>query len=81
MEDCLIGQIQLFPYGFVPMGWALCNGQTIAVTQNQALFSLIGNKFGGNGATTFALPNLAGCEPNPNCAYYIATQGIYPSRS
>ena len=47
--DYFLGQIELFPYGFVPMGWLLCNGQILQIQQYSALFSLIGNKFGGNG--------------------------------
>ncbi len=76
--DTFIGEIQVFPYGFAPVGWKLCNGETLQVIQYQALFSLVGSKFGGNGATTFALPDLRGMEPNPGVKYYIATEGIYP---
>ncbi len=79
--DAYIGQIQLFAFGFVPMGWAQCAGQTMQIMQNQALYSLIGITYGGDGKTTFCLPNLVGCEPNPNSSYYIAIQGLYPSRS
>jgi len=75
-----IGQIQLFPFTYTPMGWALCNGATLAVVQNQALFSLIGNKFGGDGKTNFMLPNLANTSPVPGMEYYIATTGLYPTR-
>ena len=50
----------LFPFSFAPTGWALCNGQLIAISQNQALFSLLGTTFGGNGTTNFALPDLRG---------------------
>ena len=77
--DCLIGQIELFPYNFIPMGWLPCEGQIISISQNQALYSLIGNTFGGNlQQNTFALPNLKGAEPLPQMKYYIATQGLYP---
>jgi microcystin-dependent protein len=78
--DYLLGQIILFPYGFVPMGFMLCNGTILTIQQNTALFSLLGNKFGGNGTTTFALPNLANTSATPGMEYYIATQGIYPTR-
>lgn len=78
--DAYIGQIQLFAFGFAPLGWSQCLGQTLQIMANQALYSLIGNKFGGDGRTTFCLPNLTGCEPNPNSCYYIATQGLYPPR-
>lgn len=75
-----IGQIELFPYGFAPRGWALCNGALINIITNQALYALLGNRFGGDGRTTFALPNLLGAEPVPNTNYYIALQGYFPTR-
>jgi len=53
-----IGEIKLFPYGFVPDGWALCDGSVLSIAQNTALFSLIGTMYGGNGSTNFALPNI-----------------------
>ncbi len=55
-----LGEIRLFPYGFTPRGWASCNGQILAIATNQALFSLLGTTYGGNGVTTFALPDLRG---------------------
>lgn len=55
-----IGQIQLFGFNFPPRGWAQCNGQILSIAQNTALFSLIGTYYGGNGQTTFALPDLRG---------------------
>jgi microcystin-dependent protein len=55
-----IGQIQAFGFNFPPRGWAFCNGQILPIAQNQALFSLLGTTYGGNGQTTFALPNLQG---------------------
>ncbi|QNU67727.1 tail fiber protein [Ruminiclostridium herbifermentans] len=78
--DYLLGGIALFPYNFTPIGWLPCEGQTLYIQQYQALYSLIGNKYGGNGTTTFALPNLKGAEPLPGMKYFIATEGIYPSR-
>lgn len=78
--DVFLGLITIFPYGFVPRGWMLCDGTLLPVTQYQALYSLIGNKFGGNGSTNFALPNLQGGEPIPNTRYYIAIEGLYPTR-
>ena len=79
--DYLIGDIVLFPYSnFIPMGWMSCEGQVLQVAQNQALFSLIGNKFGGNGTTTFALPDLRNAIPLNGMKYFIATAGIYPTR-
>lgn len=79
--DYYIGQIQLFPYNYAPQDWLFCQGQTLQVMQNQALFSLIGIKFGGNGSTTFMLPDLRGTEPIPGMQYAICTQGIYPPRN
>ena len=58
MADPFIGQISLFSFAFPPKGWAHCNGQLLPIAQNQALFSLLGTTYGGNGVTTFALPNL-----------------------
>jgi len=58
MADPFIGQIALFSFAFAPKGWAFCNGQLLAINQNQALFSLLGTTYGGNGVTNFALPNL-----------------------
>lgn len=55
-----IGQIQAFGFNFAPRGWALCNGQLLSIAQNTALFSLLGTTYGGDGQTTFALPNLQG---------------------
>ena len=60
MADPFIGQISLFGFAFAPRNWAQCNGQTLAIAQNQALFSLLGTTFGGNGVSTFQLPNLQG---------------------
>lgn len=75
-----IGQIELFPYGFAPVGWMLCNGAILNVQQNVALFSLLGAKFGGNGTTTFGIPNLMDASPIVGTDYYIALTGIYPTR-
>lgn len=79
--DYILGQIVLYSFPFAPMGFMSCEGQILQVAQNQALFSLIGFTYGGNGSTTFALPNLKGAEPLPNMKYYIAVEGLYPQRS
>lgn len=77
-----IGGIALFPYSFTPRDWMPCEGQILNISQNQALFSLIGNTYGGSQAqNTFALPNLKGAEPLPTMKYYISIYGLYPSRS
>jgi microcystin-dependent protein len=64
MTQPYIGEIQLFGFNFNPRGWAFANGATLAISQNTALFSLIGTIYGGNGQTTFQLPNFAGRAGN-----------------
>src|ERR1700720_2838387 len=66
MSNAFLGQISMFGGNFAPRNTALCNGQTLPIAQNQALFSLMGTTYGGNGQTTFALPNLQG-----NCAIHV----------
>jgi microcystin-dependent protein len=63
MSEPYIGQIQPFGFNFAPRGWAFCNGQILGIAQHTALFSLIGTNYGGNGSTTFALPDLRGRVP------------------
>jgi microcystin-dependent protein len=63
MPQPFVGEIRIFAGDFAPTGWALCNGQLLSIGQNTALFSLIGTAFGGNGVSTFALPNLQGRVP------------------
>lgn len=58
-----IGQIQAFGFNFAPRGWAMCNGQLLSIAQNTALFSLLGTMYGGDGRTTFGLPDLRGRFP------------------
>jgi microcystin-dependent protein len=58
--DPFLGEIRAFPYNFAPQGWAFCNGQLLAISQSTALFSLLGTFYGGDGRSTFALPNLQG---------------------
>ncbi|MDF7777495.1 tail fiber protein [Sphingomonas sp. AOB5] len=58
MADFFIGEIRVFPYEYAPEGWALCNGQELSVSQFQALFAVIGTRYGGDGRSTFKLPNL-----------------------
>jgi len=57
-SDPFVGEILWVPYNFAPNGWAFCNGQILPISQNTALFSLLGTTYGGNGTTTFALPNV-----------------------
>jgi microcystin-dependent protein len=63
MADPFLGEIRLMSFNFPPKGWALANGQVLPINQNQALFSLFGTMYGGNGQTTFAIPNLRGQVP------------------
>ena len=63
MSDYFFGEIRLMSFNFAPKAWAQCNGQFLPINQNQALFSLLGTTYGGNGQTTFALPNLRGQVP------------------
>jgi microcystin-dependent protein len=63
VSDQFIGEIRIFPFNFAPYGWAMCNGQMVQISQNSALFSLIGTYYGGNGTSNFALPNLQGRVP------------------
>jgi microcystin-dependent protein len=58
--DPFVAEIRIFPFNFAPRGWAWCNGQLLPISQNTALFSLLGTTYGGNGQTTFSLPNLQG---------------------
>ena len=60
MGTPFLGEVKLISFDFPPKGWALCNGQLMQINQNQALFSLLGTQFGGDGRTTFALPDLRG---------------------
>ena len=63
MADPFVAEIRIFPFNFAPKGWAFCNGQLLPLSQNTALFSLLGTTYGGDGKSTFALPNLQGSAP------------------
>ena len=84
--DTYLGIIKLYPFTFAPVGWILCNGALLQIMQYEALYSLIGTKFGGDGSSTFQLPNMTNTAPtSPNAsvqtmAYYIAVEGLYPMR-
>jgi microcystin-dependent protein len=76
MSQPFVGQIALFPYNFAPRGWAFCAGQLLPISQNTALFSLLGTFYGGDGKATFALPDLQGRVPigagqGPGLSSYI----------
>jgi microcystin-dependent protein len=63
MADPFVAEIRIFPFNFPPTGWAFCDGQLLPISQNTALFSLLGTFYGGDGKTTFALPDLQGSAP------------------
>lgn len=63
MSEPYIGEVRAVGFNYAPKGWALCNGQILAIAQNQALFAILGTTYGGNGINTFALPNLQGRVP------------------
>ena len=63
MSDQFVAEIRIFPFNFPPTGWALCNGQLMPLSQNTALFALLGTTYGGDGKSTFALPDMQGNAP------------------
>jgi microcystin-dependent protein len=63
MSDQFLAEIRVFPFNFAPTGWAFCDGQLLPISQNTALFSLLGTQYGGDGKSTFALPDLQGRVP------------------
>jgi microcystin-dependent protein len=76
LGDTFVGQILVFPFNFAPQGFAMCQGQLIPIASNTALFSLLGTTYGGNGVTTFALPDLRGRVPlkfgqGPGLSLYV----------
>src|SRR5690349_1663035 len=74
MSEPFLGQVEIFGFDFAPKRWAMCTGQLMAITQNQALFSLLGTTYGGNGTTNFGLPELRGRLPMG----FTGLGGAYP---
>jgi microcystin-dependent protein len=79
MSEPFLGEIDIFAFNFAPAGWAFCQGQLLPISQNTALFSLLGTQYGGDGRSTFALPNLQGSIPNhagqgPGLSIYVQGQ-------
>jgi microcystin-dependent protein len=72
VSDNFIGEIRIFSFPWAPQGWALCNGATMQIQQNQALYALLGTQFGGDGTKTFLLPDLKGRTP----VYGVGYQGV-----
>jgi microcystin-dependent protein len=75
-----VGQIQAFGFNFAPSGWAVCEGQTMPIQANVALFSLLGTTYGGDGQTTFGLPDLRAASTRDAVHYCIAVNGAFPPR-
>lgn len=76
MAEPFIGEIRLFSFDFAPQSWATCDGQLLNISQNQALFALLGTTYGGDGTTTFNLPDLRGRTPlHPNATYPEGVKG------
>lgn len=77
MGTPFLGEIRIFSFGFAPAGWAQCDGQLLSINQNQALYSLMGNFYGGNGTTNFALPDFRGKVSihADNAAYPVGRTG------
>lgn len=85
MGESFIGEIKLFAGRWTPVHWALCDGRTLPIQQNPALFSVIGNHYGGDGRVNFQLPNLAPMREADGgetpIRYIICLNGMYPPRS
>jgi microcystin-dependent protein len=76
VAEPFLSEIRIMSFSFAPKGWALCNGQFLPINQNQALFALLGTTFGGNGQTTFALPDLRGQVPiHSGAGFTLGTKG------
>lgn len=79
--DQMIGEIRLFAFShYIPMYWLKCDGTVYSALTNQALYALIGNKYGGTAPNTFAVPDLTGSEPDSFMMYCISTEGDWPVR-
>lgn len=95
MDDAFIGELAKFPYRFCPSGWAYCHGQLLSIAENNVLYAVLGTIYGGDGVSTFALPDLRPKDANGNLLNiqvgqiyegkvyietFIALQGIFPQR-
>jgi microcystin-dependent protein len=76
MSTPFLAEIRIISFNYAPRGWAMCNGQILPIAQNQALFALLGTTYGGNGTTSFALPNFQGRTPlHPGAGFVLGQQG------
>ena len=83
MSDGYVGEVRAFAFDFQPAGWLPCDGRLLPIMENQKLFSLLGTVYGGNGETTFALPELPPMRTSDQqngLGWCIATDGAYPTR-
>jgi len=80
--DCYMGEVRYFPYDFAPRGYTQADGKLLSINQNQALFSLLMNKFGGDGRTNFAVPKLPALPSSggDSVSAFVCTEGLYPPR-
>ena len=78
MAQPYVGEIRMFAGNFAPAGWMFCEGQLLPISENETLFQLIGTTYGGDGQSTFALPDLRDVAPN-GLTYSICTEGYFPS--
>jgi microcystin-dependent protein len=86
MTDPLIGEIRMFAGSYEPRGWAMCDGRLLSISRHSALFSVVGTAYGGDGMTTFALPDLRERVPSsthegPGPSFIIALEGNFPARA
>ena len=82
MAEPFLSEIRLMSFSYAPKGWAMANGQLMPIAQNAELFSRLGTFYGGDGKTSFALPNLQASAPiGAGATFFIAMRGIFPSRS
>ena len=82
LEDGTLGEIVMFAGNYEPRGWAFCEGQILSASSNSGLFSILGTMYGGDGRTTFGLPNLKEAEKNlGGVRYIICISGRYPTRN
>ena len=81
MADPFVAEIRIFPFNFPPKGWAFCDGQLLPISQNTALFSLLGTTYGGDGKSTFALPDLQGSAAmHPGQGPGLSLYDLWPDR-